>query len=80
MKFGARFLSLWLDTSWYVFWAQVVQMQFLSPTPQGQEIFWDLMILFDLSYDSEENEVLFVKNGAMVLELWPDKSFEPKLP
>ena len=38
------------------------------------------MILFDLSYDSEENEVLFVKNGAMVLELWPDKSFEPKLP
>ena len=40
------------------------------------------MILLDSFYDSRENEVLFVKIGARVLDLWLDKSlakcFGPK--
>ena len=41
---------------------------------------WDIIILLDSSYDSKENEVLFVKIGARVLELWLDMWFEPKWP
>ena len=64
MKIGARVLA------GYVFWAQVAQMWFLDPIPQDQDIFWDFIILLYLSYDSGENEVLFVKIGAGVLDLW----------
>ena len=68
---------------WYVFLAQVAQM-FLGPKPQGQEIFWDFMILLDSSHDSWENEILFVKIVARVLDIWLDNSFAkvfgPKLP
>ena len=36
--------------------------------PQGQDIFQHFMTLLNLStYDPDENEVLFVKIGAMVL-------------
>ena len=35
------------------------------------------MILLDLCYDSGENEVLFVKVGARVLDIWLDKSLVP---
>ena len=38
------------------------------------------MILFDLSYDSWENEVLFVKIEARVLDVWLDTSSGPKWP
>ena len=43
------------------------------------------MILMDLFYDSGKNEVLFMKIGAMVLNLLQldmcfDKGFWPKLP
>ena len=42
------------------------------------------MILMDSFYDSGKNEVLFVKIGAMVLDLQRDTSFAkglgPKLP
>ena len=31
----------------YVFWAQVAQIYFLGPVPQGQDIFWDFIILWD---------------------------------
>ena len=42
------------------------------------------MILLDSSHDSSENEVLFVKIEARVLDIWLDKCFAkvfgPKLP
>ena len=38
------------------------------------------MILFDSSYDSVKNEVLFVKIGARILGLWLDMSFGIKWP
>ena len=42
------------------------------------------MVLIDSSYDFGKNEVLFVKIGAMVLDLQCDtsfaKGFAPKLP
>ena len=34
------------------------------PKPQGQEIFWDFIILLDLYHNFGENKVLFVKIGA----------------
>ena len=68
----------------YVFWAQVTQIQFPGPRSQGQDIFWDFMVLLDSSHDSWKNEVLFVKIEATALDQWLDKSyargFEPKLP
>ena len=50
------------------------QIEFLDPRSQGQEIFWDFIILLDSSHDSWENEVLFVKIGARVLDVWLDLS------
>ena len=47
---------------------QVAQMWFLDPRPQGQEIFWDFIILLNSSHDSGENEVLFVKIGTRALD------------
>ena len=38
------------------------------------------MILLDSYYDFEENEVLFVKIGTSVPDLWLDMSFGSKLP
>ena len=38
--------------------------------------FWDIMILMDSFYDSGKNEVLFVKIGAMVLNLQLDTCFD----
>ena len=38
--------------AWYVFWTQVAQIQFPGPRPQGHKIFWDFMILLDLSHNS----------------------------
>ena len=56
-------------------------MQFLvSPRPQDQIIFKDFMILLDSPFNSTENEVLFVRIGAKVPDLWLDKLFEFKLP
>ena len=54
------------------------------PRSQSQGIFWDIMILMDSFYDSGKKGVLFVKIGAMVLDLQHDmcfdKGFRPKLP
>ena len=33
------------------------------------------MILFDLRYDSVKTEVLFMKIGAWILDLWLDTPF-----
>ena len=52
----------------YVLLAQLAQISFLGPRPQGQDIFCDSMILLDSSHDSWKNEVLFVKIRAIVLE------------
>ena len=60
MKIGARVGLM----ARYVFWAQVVHMQFLGPKPQGREIFYNFMILLVSYYDSGENEVLIVKIEA----------------
>ena len=38
------------------------------------------MILLDSYYESEENEVLFVKIRARFPDLWRDTSFGPKFP
>ena len=38
------------------------------------------MILLDSSHDSWENDGLFVKITAMVLDIWLDTSFGPKWP
>ena len=48
------------------------QMWFLGSRPQGREYFLDFLILLDSSYDSWENDVLFVKIEARVL--WFDMS------
>ena len=40
----------------------------VGPTPRGQEIFWDFMILLYSSYDSGEKEVLSVKIRASVVD------------
>ena len=68
----------------YIFWAQVTQMQFLGLRPQGHEIFWNLIILLHSYNDSGENEVLLVKIGARITDLWlvhflTYTSFGPKL-
>ena len=61
-----------------VFWDQVAQMSFLGPRPKDQDIFGDLTILLHSSHDSRENEVLFLKIAARVLELWLDTFSGPK--
>ena len=64
--------------AWYVFWAQVAQMQFLGSNPQGQDIFSDFMILLDSAHDSWEKEAMFVKIAARILELWFNTFSGPK--
>ena len=64
--------------AWYIFCAQVAQMSFLDHRPQGHCSFYDFIILLDLYYDFGESEVLFVKIGTKVLELWLDTSSGPK--
>ena len=51
---------------------------FLDLRPEGHGIFWDFIILLDSSYDSGEDEVLFVKIRARVLDSWLYTSFESK--
>ena len=52
----------------------VAQFSQVPDTKQNQDIFWDLIILLDLPYGSQENEVMFVKNGNKVPELRLDIS------
>ena len=51
----------------HVFWAQEAQMYFLGPRAQGQNIFWDFIMLQDVSYNSWENVILFLKTEPKVL-------------
>ena len=51
-----------------------------SPRPPGQEMFWDFLILLDSSHDSWENDGLFFKVSAMVLDIWLDTSAGRKWP
>ena len=64
----------------YLFRAKVTQMTNLLSSPQttNSENFGDFVILLDLSYNSGENELLFVKIGARVLDLLLDTSSGPK--
>ena len=52
----------------------------LGPKPQDQELFWDFLILLSLSNDSWENEALFVKIAARILDLWFNTFSGPKWP
>ena len=47
---------------------------------QKSKFFWDIMILMDSFYDFGRNEVLFVKIGAIVLDLQLDTCFGPNCP
>ena len=38
------------------------------------------MILLDSYYDCVENEIMFLKAGARLPDVWHDTSFGPKLP
>ena len=58
----------------------MAQMWFVDPRPQGHSIFSDFMILIDSTDDPGESEVLLVKIGDRVLDLWLDMSFGPKWP
>ena len=64
----------------YIFWVQVAQMWFLGSRPQDQDIFWDFIILLYSAHDFGKNEVLFVKTGARILDIWLDTSSGPKWP
>ena len=72
-----RVPELWLDTSSGSKWPKC---SFHAPDPKPKAIFQNFMILPDSSYDFGENEVLFVKIGARVLDIWLDTSFGPKWP
>ena len=45
---------------------------------KGQKLFLGFITLLDSSHKSGKNEVLFLKIGARVLELWLDTSSGPK--
>ena len=47
-------------------------------TPRSNFFFWDFMISLDSFQDSWENEVLFMKSAARVLDVWLDKLCGPK--
>ena len=66
--------------AWYFCWAQLAQMKFLRPQTPRSRNFLDNMILLNSSQDSWENEVLFVKIEARVLDLWLDTSSGAKWP
>ena len=77
VKIAARVLDVWLDTFSGPKWPKC---SFWVLKPQGQEFFWDFMILLDSSHDSWENEILFVKNAARVLDIWLDTFSGSKWP
>ena len=79
--FASWFLRKWgtVCENW-IQWAQLAQMWFQGPRPQGQIFFCGFIILLDYSHDSWENVVLPVKIGARFLDLWLDKSCEPNWP
>ena len=58
----------------------LAQIMFPGLGPQRDNIFGDFMILLKAAYDSEWDEVLYVKIGGRVQELWFDMFFRPKWP
>ena len=81
VKITARVLDLWLDTFSGPKWPKC---SFWILDSKVKKFFWNFMILLDSCHDSWENEVLFVKISARVLDMWLDKFFAkvfgPKLP
>ena len=77
VKIGFRALDLWLDKSCGPIYPNV------ASRPQAPKsiffffFFWDFIILLDCSHNSWENEVLLVKIGTKVLDLWLDKFCGP---
>ena len=75
VKTGAKVLDLWVDMPSGPNWSKC-SLQVSDPQDQG--IFHDFTILLDLSYDPEENQVMFVKTGTEILYLRLDATFAPK--
>ena len=71
VKIRAKVLKFWLNTS------GPKLNSFIGPRPQGQESFWNFIILLDSSYDSSQNKaVFFMKIGGRFLDLWLNTSFD----
>ena len=66
MKIGATAQELWLGNLLGPGGSNLVS----RTRPQTEGIIWDIMILLNSSYDSGKNEVLFVKTGVVISELW----------
>ena len=77
-------INLWFLTKWKFclwklklgFWTDGL-IKLSGPKPKK---FFDLIVWFDSSYASGQNEVLILKIGSRVLDLWLDASFGPTLP
>ena len=66
MKIGAAAQELWLGNLLGPGGSNLVS----RTRSQTEGIIWDIMILLNSSYDSGKNEVLFVKTGVVISELW----------
>lgn len=67
MKIGAAAQELWLGNLLGPGGSNLVS----RTRPQTEGIIWDIMILLNSSsYDSGKNEILFVKTGVVISELW----------
>ena len=81
MKIGARVLGLWLDTSF----GRHITSSGPNVVSRPQAPWLRQLLRFHdfigfISSFSQENEVMFVKIGARVLDLWLDTSSGPKWP
>ena len=81
MKIGARVLGLWLDTSF----GRHITSSGPNVVSRPQALWLRQLLRFHnfigfISSFSQENEVMFVKIGARVLDLWLDTSSGPKWP
>ena len=76
VKIAAIVLDVWLHTSS----GSRPRCSFCIPEPKVKNVFWDFMILVDSSHDFWENDTLFEKIAAMVLDIWLDTSSGHKWP
>ena len=74
-KIGGRVKELWLDMPFGSKWPKC---SLYPQDPKLTKKFQDFIISMKATYDSGQNEVLYVKIGGPVQELWFDTSFGPK--
>ena len=78
VKIGARVPDIWLDK---ILWAQVAEMQFIAPRPQGHEIFeisWLYWIHIMILGPSCPKLVLGPR--SQISQLWNLKIFSCQVP